>query len=444
MNGELGQNVEFENYIDSTAKEETKGKKLKLHDITYEKVTDFSKNAAKMGIVSDSNDEVRDYNVDNDSEHLERISALMSNYIFLDDDNIGSPSFIARRAIRLSESMLDAAKLSSSDIIHMLDSEKDDNKDDTVSTINESDEEQLVNAINQLNENGNASDMEETDSSDLVQKIDDQIDELRAVDNVPSIETSDDTLVPVPNEVVSDSETVDISNQDFAPLFNESSLDSSADVTVEDDKTPIEANAQLDGDSTVENNSGNVVLPMTGEEIDESHENIESNIVRDDDHTFSFEDMFGPNSEIAPVDENSFDNVNKGQYSVINSDEEAFLEVNNLLQEGDDIMSRGNMANKERDKAEQRRKAAEERKQQAFDEEVMKKAALADAIKKYRTFVDNSKSQLNRTLKDIENANAAADRAQEDTRAAEERSAYTQQVIDSLLNSMENQHGRKK
>jgi hypothetical protein len=114
------------------------------------------------------------------------------------------------------------------------------------------------------------------------------------------------------------------------------------------------------------------------------------------------------------------------------------MEVDKLLQQADVLKSRGNKAMEEREKAEQRRKAAEDRKRQAADDEAMKKAALAKAIAEYKQYVAQLEETETETLKATEDANAAADKEDEDTRALEERSAYTQKVIDSLISSMEN------
>ena len=431
MNDVLGQNVEIVNDIDSTAKEESKGKKLKLHDITYEKLTGLKKIFAQMDIKGEINEEVRDYGIDKDQEHLDRISVLMSQYKFLDDGIEESPELIAKRALRLSELMFDNTKLNSKIIKAMLKEARVDN----VSTVDENVEEQLVDAINQENTN------EEDSLSDMIQQIDDKIDELKATDNVPAIESSNDASIPVSDEFVSDSvvEEPQVNDQDFAPLFNEPPLDEPEDVVVEEAEVPAVADSEVEEEEpVVENNNENGIQPMTDEEIEESRELLRRTAPRENARRFSFEDIFGPNNDIAPVENSEKDKAEEEPVSVVNNDEEAFLEVDKLLQQADDLKSRGNRNAEEREKAEQRRKAAEDRRQQAVDDEAMKKAALADAIEKYRAYVAALEADENEALRDIEEYNAAADKDEEATRAAEKRSAYTQQVIDSLINSMEN------
>lgn len=411
MNDMLGQNVEISNDIDSMGKVESSSRKLKFHDITYEKVNGaFKKRLAERNIKKEIKEEVNDYSVDNDQEHLDNVAVLMSQYKFINTGVKESAEFIARRAIRLNEQMIFNAKLNSKLIDAMLEKEKVDN----VSTIDESDEEKLVNAINQINQNEEVKVEEETSLDDPTVPID--INNTVEVDqSVPVAEGFSSESVEVEQPV--EDKSVDINNNDFAPLFNE--MDNNA------------------GTNEVEENN-NSILPMTDEEIEASREKMLRTEPREDTHRFSFEDIFGPEN----VTETKEEEKEFVPERAIN-DEEAFLEVDKLLQEADDLKSRGNKANEERERAEQRRKAAEDRRRQANDDEAMKKAALADAIEKYKAYVAELKATENETLKDIESANAAADEYEQDTKAAEERSAYTQKVIESLMNSMENRPKRR-
>lgn len=411
MNDMLGQNVEISNDIDSMGKVESSSRKLKFHDITYEKVNGaFKKRLAERNIKKEIKEEVNDYSVDNDQEHLDNVAVLMSQYKFINTGVKESAEFIARRAIRLNEQMIFNAKLNSKLIDAMLEKEKVDN----VSAIDESDEEKLVNAINQINQNEEVKVEEETSLDDPTVPID--INNTVEVDqSVPVAEEFSSESVEVEQPV--EDKSVDINNNDFAPLFNE--MDNNA------------------GTNEVEENN-NSILPMTDEEIEASREKMLRTEPREDTHRFSFEDIFGPEN----VTETKEEEKEFVPERAIN-DEEAFLEVDKLLQEADDLKSRGNKANEERERAEQRRKAAEDRRRQANDDEAMKKAALADAIEKYKAYVAELKATENETLKDIESANAAADEYEQDTKAAEERSAYTQKVIESLMNSMENRPKRR-
>ena len=412
MSDMLGQNVEISNDIDSMGKVESNSRKLKFHDITYEKVNGaFKKRLAERNIKKEIKTEVDDYSVDKDQKHLDKVAVLMSQYKFVNSGVKESPTIIARRAIRLNEQMIFDAKLNSKLINAMLEKEKVDN----VSTIDESDEEQLVNAINQINENEMANAEAPVTEEPVVPVVNNE-EEVKEEPSVPvtegfASETIDVDLSKV--EPVKE-EPLEVKNDDFGALFEEK---------VE----PVEEKKE------------NVILPMTDEEIEASRELLKQTEPRDDAHRFSFDDVFGPESKAEPVEEEKV----VAPTAPANTDEEAFLEVDKLLQQADDLRSRGNRANEEREKAEQRRRAAEDRRQQASDDEAMKKAALAEAIEKYKAYVAELKENETETLKDIESANAAADEYEEATRAAEERSAYTQKVIDSLFKSMENKPKRR-
>ena len=405
MNDMLGQNVEIENDIDSMAKVETSSRKLKFHDITYEKVNGaFKKRLAERDIKKEIKEEVNDYAVDKKQEHLDKVSVLMSQYKFIKAGVKESPEFVARRAIRLNEQMIYNAKLNSEIIDDMLEKENVDN----ISTMAQSDEEQLVNTINQITGQKEA---------DVVVEPEPEVPAIDAVEVAPV--TSDFASASVDEEPVVNTEekpAVDLKfdEKDFAPLF---------DNNEKEPEKVVEPAAPENG-----------ILPMTDEEIEASRELLKKTEPREDGHRFSFEDIFANVSTAQPEEEpKEMETENK----VVN-DEEAFLEVDKLLQQADDLRSRGNKANEEREKAEQRRKAAEDRRMQAADDEAMKKAALAEAIEKYKAFVAELKADETETLQHIEEANAAADKEEEETRAAEERSAYTQKVIDSLLSSMDN------
>lgn len=393
MNDMLGQNVEINNDVDSMGKVESSSRKLKFHDITYEKVNGaFRKRLAERDIKNEIKEEVRDFTEEGGQEHLDKISILMSQYKFVNSGVKESPELVARRAIRLNDQMIFNAKLNSKLINAMLEKEKVDN----VSTINESEEEQLVNAINQISEN--------------------------------EVETT----VPENTEEVA---PVMPSEEDFAPLFNntvEVPEENVTDVDVSLDDLEKNINDLKDNMNTVEVEEEEPVrgvLPMTDEEIEASRQLLKESEPSADHKKFTFEDIFGTEEKVE-------ENVEVPEENVMSS-EDAFMEVDKLLQQADDLRSRGNRAMEEREKAEQRRKAAEDRRRQAADDEAMKKAALAKAIAEYKEYVAKLEETETETLKDIEDANAAADREEEDTRALEERSAYTQKVIDSLMSSME-------
>ena len=397
MNDMLGQNVEIISDVDSMGKVESSSRKLKFHDITYEKVNGaFKKRLAERNIKNEIKEEVRDFTEEGGQDHLDKISILMSQYKFVSSGIKESPELVARRAIRLNDQMIYNAKLNSKLINAMLEKEKVDN----VSTINESEEEQLVNAINQISEK------------------------------------EEETAVAENNEEVT---PVTPSEEDFAPLFNNtveapeenvSEVDN-VDASLDDLENNINdfADSMNEKEEVEEEVPERAVLPMTDEEIEASRQLLRESEPHTDHKKFTFEDIFGTEEK-----EEEKDVIPEDNYM---SSEEAFMEVDKLLQQADDLRSRGNKAMEEREKAEQRRRAAEDRKRQAADDEAMKKAALAKAIAEYKEYVAQLEETETETLRATEDANAAADKEDEDTRALEERSAYTQKVIDSLMNSME-------
>ena len=396
MNDMLGQNVEIISDVDSMGKVESSSRKLKFHDITYEKVNGaFKKRLAERNIKNEIKEEVRDFTEEGGQDHLDKISILMSQYKFVSSGIKESPELVARRAIRLNDQMIYNAKLNSKLINAMLEKEKVDN----VSTINESEEEQLVNAINQISEK----------------------EEETAV-----AENTEEAAPVTPSE------------EDFAPLFNNtveapeenvSEVDN-VDASLDDLENNINdfADSMNEKEEVEEEVPERAVLPMTDEEIEASRQLLRESEPRTDHKKFTFEDIFGTEEK------EEKDVIPEDNYM---SSEEAFMEVDKLLQQADDLRSRGNKAMEEREKAEQRRRAAEDRKRQAADDEAMKKAALAKAIAEYKEYVAQLEETETETLRATEDANAAADKEDEDTRALEERSAYTQKVIDSLMNSME-------
>ena len=397
MNGMLSQNVEINNDVDSMGKVESSSRKLKFHDITYEKVSGaFKKRLAERDIKNEIKEEVRDFTEEGGQDHLDRISILMSQYKFVNSGVKESPELVARRAIRLNDQMIYNSKLNSKLINAMLEKEKVDN----VSTINESEEEQLVNAINQISENeGETAVPEKTEEVAPVMP--------REEDFAPLFNNSEET----PEENVSEVDNIDTSLDDLEKNINDFTDNMNESEEVEEEV------------------SERGVLPMTDEEIEASRQLLKESEPRTDHKKFTFEDIFG-------TEEKEEENVVVPEENVMSS-EEAFMEVDKLLQQADDLRSRGNKAMEEREKAEQRRRAAEDRRRQAADDEAMKKAALAKAIAEYKEYVAKLEETETETLKATEDANAAADREDEDTRALEERSAYTQKVIDSLMSSME-------
>ena len=397
MNGMLSQNVEINNDVDSMGKVESSSRKLKFHDITYEKVSGaFKKRLAERDIKNEIKEEVRDFTEEGGQDHLDRISILMSQYKFVNSGVKESPELVARRAIRLNDQMIYNSKLNSKLINAMLEKEKVDN----VSTINESEEEQLVNAINQISENeGETAVPEKTEEVAPVMP--------REEDFAPLFNNSEET----PEENVSEVDNIDTSLDDLEKNINDFTDNMNEREEVEEEV------------------SERGVLPMTDEEIEASRQLLKESEPRTDHKKFTFEDIFG-------TEEKEEENVVVPEENVMSS-EEAFMEVDKLLQQADDLRSRGNKAMEEREKAEQRRRAAEDRRRQAADDEAMKKAALAKAIAEYKEYVAKLEETETETLKATEDANAAADREDEDTRALEERSAYTQKVIDSLMSSME-------
>lgn len=423
MSDMLNQNVEINSDIDSIGKVESKSRKLKFHDITYENVSGaFKKRLAERNIKKEIKEEVNDFVVDNDQEHLDKVSVLMSQYKFINTGVKESPEFVARRAIRLNEQMIFNAKLNSKLIEAMLEKEKVDN----VSAIDESEEEKLVNAINQLNESDGVvtseeSSVDESASSEFEENVV-RSDFTPVTDGFSSATIDNDQEEVKENTDASDEKVegkmFEMSESDFAPLFNNTDMN--------EKKEAEEAHVDKG------------ILAMTENEIEASRKLLEKTEPRPDRHKFSFEDIFNAEEESQKI--NDDDSVEVKEFE---SAEDAFLEVDKLLQQADDLRSRGNKAYEEREKAEQRRKAAEDRRRQANDDEAMKKAALAEAIEKYKAYVAELKANENETLKDIEDANAAADKEEEETRAAEERSAYTQKVIDSLISSMENKPKRR-
>lgn len=397
MNGMLSQNVEINNDVDSMGKVESSSRKLKFHDITYEKVSGaFKKRLAERDIKNEIKEEVRDFTEEGGQDHLDKISILMSQYKFVNSGVKESPELVARRAIRLNDQMIYNSKLNSKLINAMLEKEKVDN----VSTINESEEEQLVNAINQISENeGETAVPEKTEEVAPVMP--------REEDFAPLFNNSEET----PEENVSEVDNIDTSLDDLEKNINDFTDNMNESEEVEEEV------------------SERGVLPMTDEEIEASRQLLKESEPRTDHKKFTFEDIFG-------TEEKEEENVVVPEENVMSS-EEAFMEVDKLLQQADDLRSRGNKAMEEREKAEQRRRAAEDRRRQAADDEAMKKAALAKAIAEYKEYVAKLEETETETLKATEDANAAADREDEDTRALEERSAYTQKVIDSLMSSME-------
>ncbi len=388
MSDMLGQNVEIVSDVDSMGKVESSSRKLKFHDITYEKVNGaFKKRLAERNIKSEIKEEVRDFTEEGGQEHLDKISILMSQYKFINSGVKESPELVARRAIRLNDQMIFNAKLNSKLINAMLEKEKVDN----VSTINESEEEQLVNAINQISEN-------EVESA-----------APEKTEEVAPVMPSEEDFAPLFNNTVENPEE-NVSNVDDI----ESSLDDFDKDLKETGASLDELEKDIKNLSDRMNATGEVeeevsekgVLPMTDEEIEASRQLLKESEPSTDHKKFTFEDIFG-------TDEKEEESVVVPEENVMSS-EDAFMEVDKLLQQADVLRSRGNKAMEEREKAEQRRKAAEDRKRQAADDEAMKKAALAKAIAEYKQYVAQLEETETETLKATEDANAAADKEDED------------------------------